>query len=180
MAADAVPWRSASVKSAPFSLACRKPAAKRSPAPVVSMTWTSGGRADVMAGLEWGKVLHFGTHGALEFMPGKQAGMSGKCWPDRLIGDIPNFYLYAANNPSEGMLAKRRSGATLISYLTPPLAQAGLGQGRTLLGFAGSPWTIATYMVNGEGSRDQHDTRAMAASKSGRSPATSSLSPSYP
>ncbi|QDH34140.1 magnesium chelatase subunit H [Porphyrobacter sp. YT40] len=74
-------------------------------------------------------VLHFGTHGALEFMPGKQAGMSGKCWPDRLIGATPNFYLYAANNPSEGMLAKRRSGATLISYLTPPLAQAGLYKG---------------------------------------------------
>ena len=74
-------------------------------------------------------ILHFGTHGALEFMPGKQAGMSGKCWPDRLIGDAPNFYLYAANNPSEGMLAKRRSGATLVSYLTPPLAQAGLYKG---------------------------------------------------
>ncbi len=74
-------------------------------------------------------ILHFGTHGALEFMPGKQVGMSGKCWPDRLIGDTPNFYLYAANNPSEGMLAKRRSGATLISYLTPPLAQAGLYKG---------------------------------------------------
>ncbi|MEM1196726.1 MAG: magnesium chelatase subunit H [Pseudomonadota bacterium] len=71
-------------------------------------------------------VLHFGTHGALEFMPGKQTGMTGDCWPDRLIGDLPNYYLYAANNPSEGMLAKRRSGATLISYLTPALAQAGL------------------------------------------------------
>ena len=47
-------------------------------------------------------VLHFGTHGALEFMPGKQAGMSAACWPDRLIGDLPNLYLYAANNPSEG------------------------------------------------------------------------------
>lgn len=71
-------------------------------------------------------VLHFGTHGALEFMPGKQAGMTGSCWPERLIGDLPNYYLYAANNPSEGMLAKRRSAATLISYLTPALAQAGL------------------------------------------------------
>jgi magnesium chelatase subunit H len=74
-------------------------------------------------------VLHFGTHGALEFMPGKQAGMTGDCWPDRLIGDLPNYYLYAANNPSEGMLAKRRAAATLISYLTPPLAQAGLYKG---------------------------------------------------
>jgi magnesium chelatase subunit H len=74
-------------------------------------------------------VLHFGTHGALEFMPGKQSGMGPTCWPDRLIGDMPNLYLYAANNPSEGTIAKRRAGATLISYLTPPLAQAGLYRG---------------------------------------------------
>jgi len=74
-------------------------------------------------------VLHFGTHGALEFMPGKQSGMSSKCWPDRLIGDLPNFYLYAANNPSEGTIAKRRSAATLVSYLTPPVTNAGLYKG---------------------------------------------------
>ena len=73
--------------------------------------------------------LHFGTHGALEFMPGKQAGMSGACWPDRLIGDVPNVYLYAVNNPSEGALAKRRAAATLVSYLTPSLAAAGLYRG---------------------------------------------------
>ncbi len=74
-------------------------------------------------------VLHFGTHGALEFMPGKQTGLSGACWPDRLIADLPNFYLYASNNPSEGAIAKRRAGATLISYLTPPVASAGLYRG---------------------------------------------------
>ena len=74
-------------------------------------------------------VLHFGTHGALEFMPGKQAGLCGTCWPDRLIGALPNFYLYASNNPSEGMIAKRRSAATLVSYLTPPIAHAGLYRG---------------------------------------------------
>ncbi len=74
-------------------------------------------------------VLHFGTHGALEFMPGKQSGLSGNCWPDRLIADLPNLYLYASNNPSEGAIAKRRSGATLISYMTPPVAQAGLYKG---------------------------------------------------
>jgi magnesium chelatase subunit H len=74
-------------------------------------------------------VLHFGTHGALEFMPGKQAGLSAECWPDRLIGDLPNFYIYAANNPSEGTLAKRRTGATLISYLTPSVTKAGLYRG---------------------------------------------------
>lgn len=74
-------------------------------------------------------VLHFGTHGALEFMPGKQAGLSAECWPDRLIGDLPNVYLYASNNPSEGALARRRAAATLVSYLTPPVTQAGLYRG---------------------------------------------------
>jgi magnesium chelatase subunit H len=74
-------------------------------------------------------VLHFGTHGALEFMPGKQAGLSASCWPDRMIADLPNIYLYASNNPSEGTIAKRRSAATLISYLTPPVAHAGLYKG---------------------------------------------------
>lgn len=74
-------------------------------------------------------VLHFGTHGAMEFMPGKHAGLSGDCWPDRMIGDLPNLYLYAANNPSEGAIARRRSAATLISHLTPPVSNAGLYKG---------------------------------------------------
>lgn len=74
-------------------------------------------------------VLHFGMHGALEFMPGKQVGMSGACWSERLIGHLPNLYLYAANNPSEGAIARRRSGATLISYLTPAVANSGLYRG---------------------------------------------------
>ncbi len=74
-------------------------------------------------------VLHFGMHGALEFMPGKQTGLSGADWPDRLIGDLPNIYLYAANNPSEATLAKRRAGAVTVSHLTPPLASAGLYKG---------------------------------------------------
>ncbi len=71
-------------------------------------------------------VVHFGTHGALEFMPGKQAGLSSSCWPTRLIGKLPNFYCYCVNNPSEGAIAKRRSFATLVSYLSPPLEHAGL------------------------------------------------------
>jgi len=71
-------------------------------------------------------VVHVGTHGALEFMPGKQIGLSSECWPDRLIDELPNFYLYSVNNPSEGSIAKRRSYAELISYLTPPIENAGL------------------------------------------------------
>ena len=74
-------------------------------------------------------VLHFGTHGSLEFMPGKQMGMSGECYPDNLIGHIPNIYYYAANNPSEATIAKRRSYANTISYLTPPAENAGLYKG---------------------------------------------------
>jgi magnesium chelatase subunit H len=89
-------------------------------------------------------VLHFGTHGALEFMPGKQVGLTGDCWPERLIGALPNVYLYASNNSSEGTLAKRRGGATLVSYLTPPVAHAGLYRGlqelkATLDGFRRAP-----------------------------------------
>ncbi|UUL83074.1 magnesium chelatase subunit H [Sphingomonas qomolangmaensis] len=96
-------------------------------------------------------VLHFGTHGALEFMPGKQAGMSGACWPERLIGDLPNLYIYAANNPSEGLLAKRRSGATLISYLTPPLAQAGLYKGLNELKALIERWRSSTEGTERQG-----------------------------
>ncbi|NTU97698.1 MAG: magnesium chelatase subunit H, partial [Chlorobiaceae bacterium] len=74
-------------------------------------------------------VVHFGTHGALEFMPGKQVGLSNACWPKKLIGSLPNFYCYSVNNPSEGSIAKRRGFATLISYLSPPLEHAGLYKG---------------------------------------------------
>ena len=77
-------------------------------------------------------VLHFGTHGSLEFMPGKQVGMSDMCYPDSLISTIPNIYYYAANNPSEATIAKRRSYANTISYLTPPAENAGLYKGLKL------------------------------------------------
>ncbi len=84
----------------------------------------------------WGAdaVLHFGTHGSLEFMPGKQMGMSETCYPDSLIGALPNLYYYAANNPSEATIAKRRGYASTISYLTPPAENAGLYKGLKELG----------------------------------------------
>ena len=74
-------------------------------------------------------LLHFGTHGALEFMPGKQVGLSQSCWPKRLIGALPHFYCYCVNNPSEAAIAKRRGFATLVSYMAPPLEHAGLYKG---------------------------------------------------
>ena len=46
-------------------------------------------------------VLHFGTHGALEFMPGKQSGLSGDCWPDRLIGMIQPAGIVTPATPSD-------------------------------------------------------------------------------
>ncbi|MEM8538727.1 MAG: cobaltochelatase subunit CobN, partial [Pseudomonadota bacterium] len=92
----------------------------------------NGFRADVL--------LHFGMHGALEFMPGKQAGVGEACWPDRLIGDLPNVYLYASNNPSEATLAKRRSNAVTVTHLTPPLASAGLYKGLAELKDSLSRW----------------------------------------
>ena len=93
-------------------------------------------------------VLHFGTHGSLEFMPGKQMGMSGACYPDSLIGSIPNLYYYAANNPSEATIAKRRSYAETISYLTPPAENAGLYKGLKELSEL-----IASYQTLKEGGR---------------------------
>jgi magnesium chelatase subunit H len=93
-------------------------------------------------------VLHFGTHGSLEFMPGKQMGMSGECYPDSLIGTIPNMYYYAANNPSEATIAKRRSYAETISYLTPPAENAGLYKGLQELGEL-----IGSYQTLKDGAR---------------------------
>lgn len=74
-------------------------------------------------------LLHFGTHGAVEFMPGKHTGLSAECWPERILASTPLLYLYAANNPSEGTMAKRRGGAVTVSHLTPPVLQAGLYRG---------------------------------------------------
>jgi magnesium chelatase subunit H len=95
-------------------------------------------------------VLHFGTHGALEFMPGKQVGASGACWPDRLIADLPNFNLYASNNPSEGTIAKRRAAATLLSYMTPPITEAGLYAGLGELRQTLDRWRILDPLPPGE------------------------------
>jgi cobalamin biosynthesis Mg chelatase CobN len=70
-------------------------------------------------------ILHFGTHGSLEFTPYKQVGLSDRDWPDALIGDMPHVYLYTMSNVGEAMIAKRRSYATIISHLTPPFSESG-------------------------------------------------------
>ena len=79
--------------------------------------WTQYGfRADAL--------IHFGTHGSLEFTPRKQVALSSKDWPDRLIGALPHFYIYTIGNVGEGVIAKRRSYAGLQSYLTPPFMES--------------------------------------------------------
>ena len=71
-------------------------------------------------------VIHFGTHGTLEFTPGKEVGLSKNCSPDVLIGDLPNLYVYWIGNTSEATIAKRRSYATMISHMSPLFTTSGL------------------------------------------------------
>ncbi len=71
-------------------------------------------------------MIHVGMHGSVEWMPGLQTALKSSCWPDRLLGETPQFYLYPSNNPSEAAIARRRGLATMISHLVPPLARAGL------------------------------------------------------
>ncbi len=83
---------------------------------LASYLWTRYGfGADAM--------LHFGTHGSLEFIPGKQVALSTADWSDRLVGDLPHFYLYTIGDVGEGIIAKRRSYAITVSHLTPPFIE---------------------------------------------------------
>ncbi|MDR0660751.1 MAG: cobaltochelatase subunit CobN [Prevotellaceae bacterium] len=69
-------------------------------------------------------MVHFGTHGSLEFTPQKQVALSSNDWSDRLVGSVPHFYYYTIGNIGESVMAKRRSYATTISYLTPPFMES--------------------------------------------------------
>jgi cobaltochelatase CobN len=71
-------------------------------------------------------LVHVGTHGNLEFLPGKGVGLSSDCYPDISIGTIPHLYIYNADNPPEGTIAKRRSYATLVDHMQTVMTQGGL------------------------------------------------------
>ena len=71
-------------------------------------------------------LIHLGTHGTLEFLPGKEVGLSNECYPDILIGNMPNVYLYHVVNASESSIAKRRSYALIINHASPPTMTSGL------------------------------------------------------
>jgi cobaltochelatase CobN len=69
-------------------------------------------------------VIHLGKHGNLEWLPGKNAGLSAACAPDAALGDLPLVYPFLVNDPGEGTQAKRRAHATLVDHLVPPMARA--------------------------------------------------------
>ncbi|MFJ1599656.1 cobaltochelatase subunit CobN [Streptomyces sp. NPDC088261] len=69
-------------------------------------------------------MIHLGKHGNLEWLPGKNAGLSASCAPDAALGDLPLIYPFLVNDPGEGTQAKRRVHATLVDHLVPPMARA--------------------------------------------------------
>ncbi|MER5768063.1 cobaltochelatase subunit CobN [Streptomyces sp. NPDC001985] len=84
--------------------------------------WIAAGRADGGFGAD--AMIHLGKHGNLEWLPGKNAGLSAACGPDAALGDLPLVYPFLVNDPGEGTQAKRRVHATLIDHLVPPMARA--------------------------------------------------------
>jgi cobaltochelatase CobN len=71
-------------------------------------------------------MVHVGTHGNLEFLPGKSVGLSSDCYPDIVIGDMPHLYIYNSDNPPEGTIAKRRSYATLVDHMQAVMTDSDL------------------------------------------------------
>ncbi|WP_438381639.1 cobaltochelatase subunit CobN [Asaia sp. BMEF1] len=71
-------------------------------------------------------MIHLGTHGTLEWLPGKSVALSESCAPSVLLGGVPVVYPFIVNNPGEASAAKRRLGAVMIGHMTPPVQRAGL------------------------------------------------------
>ncbi|MBB3286023.1 MULTISPECIES: cobaltochelatase subunit CobN [unclassified Rhizobium] len=69
-------------------------------------------------------VIHMGKHGNLEWLPGKALALSESCYPEAILGPLPNLYPFIVNDPGEGTQAKRRTSAVIIDHLTPPLTRA--------------------------------------------------------
>lgn len=71
-------------------------------------------------------MIHFGTHGGLEYTPRKQVALSDNDWPDKLVGTIPHYYIYTIGNVGEALIAKRRTYAGIQSHITPPFLESNL------------------------------------------------------
>lgn len=89
-------------------------------------------------------VVHVGTHGTHEWLPGKEAGLDEDDAPEVLIGDLPNVYLYIVDDVGEGLQAKRRGMATVVDHLTPPFDRAGLEEGLADVLAMIDDWNVAT------------------------------------
>lgn len=122
---------------------------------IASYLWTQYGfKADAM--------IHFGTHGSLEFTPRKQAALGSSDWPDALVGAIPHFYIYSIGDVGEGVTAKRRSYAGLQSHITPPFMESGMRDTYKELTEA-----IKEYnSLSGNGDNKSEKTKAMLAEAS--------------
>ncbi|MGZ6839858.1 MAG: cobaltochelatase subunit CobN, partial [Frankiaceae bacterium] len=84
--------------------------------------WIAAAQADGGFGAD--AVIHLGKHGNLEWLPGKNAGLSADCAPDAALGNLPLIYPFLVNDPGEGTQAKRRAHAVLVDHLVPPMARA--------------------------------------------------------
>jgi cobaltochelatase CobN len=84
--------------------------------------WLAAPRSE--GGWEADAIVHVGKHGTLEWLPGKGIGLSGECFPDLLLGDMPLVYPFIINDPGEGSQAKRRAHAVIVDHLTPPMTVA--------------------------------------------------------
>nr|WP_321468485.1 cobaltochelatase subunit CobN [uncultured Desulfobulbus sp.] len=71
-------------------------------------------------------IISTGTHGYIEFLPGKASGLSGDCFPQIITGEVPHLYIYTSKNPNEAILAKRRASAVVVDHLIPLMQSAGL------------------------------------------------------
>ena len=71
-------------------------------------------------------MMHIGTHGTLEFLPGKEVGLSKNCYSDICVTTIPHVYPYIINAPGEGSIAKRRTYAALVDHMIPSMVESGV------------------------------------------------------
>ena len=70
-------------------------------------------------------VIHVGTHGTLEWLPGKSIALGQDCCPDYVMNSLPDIYPYIIGNPGEGTQAKRRSAAVIVDHMIPAMTRSG-------------------------------------------------------
>ncbi|MEX2301220.1 MAG: cobaltochelatase subunit CobN [Bryobacterales bacterium] len=73
-------------------------------------------------------IVNYGTHGTHEFLPGRPLGQLADDWSDRVLGPLPNIYVYVMDNVGEALIAKRRGSAVTVSHQIPPIAAASLSE----------------------------------------------------